>query len=160
MLKLLLASLLLEIAESGLNADEEINYLYETLNNNFTTDLQKEIKSTNTGIQELKLMAYEIVNSEEFKEELQDLNITIKEDPKTTEVKEQYNEVIKELQNNDSNATYDEILKDNDNNIINAVAELESLLYNLFQEVEEQEEKEFYYRLWNTVNAIQIILNE
>ena len=105
-------------------------------------------------------MAYEIVNSEEFKEELQDLNITIKEDPKTTEVKEQYNEVIKELQNNDSNATYDEILKDNDNNIIDAVTELESLLYNLFQEVEEQEEKEFYYRLWNTVNAIQIALNE
>lgn len=160
MLKILLESLLLEIAENGLNADEEINYLYETLNNNFTTDLQKEIKSTNTGIQELKLMAYEIVNSEEFKEELQDLNITIKEDPKTTEVKEQYNEVIKELQNNDSNATYDEILKDNDNNIIDAVTELESLLYNLFQEVEEQEEKEFYYRLWNTVNAIQIALNE
>lgn len=160
MLKILLESLLLEIAENGLNADEEINYLYETLNNNFTTDLQKEIKFTNTGIQELKLMAYEIVNSEEFKEELQDLNITIKEDPKTTEVKEQYNEVIKELQNNDSNATYDEILKDNDNNIIDAVAELESLLYNLFQEVEEQEEKEFYYRLWNTVNAIQIRLNE
>lgn len=160
MLKILLESLLLEIAENGLNADEEINYLYETLNNNFTTDLQKEIKSTNTGIQELKLMAYEIVNSEEFKEELQDLNITIKEDPKTTEVKEQYNEVIKELQNNDSNATYDEILKDNDNNIIDAVTELESLLYNLFQEVEEQEEKEFYYRLWNTVNVIQITLNE
>lgn len=160
MLKILLESLLLEIAENGLNADEEINYLYETLNNNFTTDLQKEIKSTNTGIQELKLMAYEIVNSEEFKEELQDLNITIKEDPKTTEVKEQYNEVIKELQNNDSNATYDEILKDNDNNIIDAVTELESLLYNLFQEVEEQEEKEFYYRLWNTVNIIQITLNE
>ena len=160
MLKILLESLLLEIAENELNADEEINYLYETLNNNFTTDLQKEIKSTNTGIQELKLMAYEIVNSEEFKEELQDLNITIKEDPKTTEVKEQYNEVIKELQNNDSNATYDEILKDNDNNIIDAVTELESLLYNLFQEVEEQEEKEFYYRLWNTVNVIQITLNE
>ena len=160
MLKILLESLLLEIAENGLNADEEINYLYETLNNNFTTDLQKEIKATNTGIQELKLMAYEIVNSEEFKEELQDLNITIKEDPKTTEVKEQYSEVIKELQNNDSNATYDEILKDNGNNIINAVAELESLLYNLFQEVEEQEEKEFYYRLWNTVNVIQITLNE
>ena len=54
MLKILLESLLLEIAENGLNADEEINYLYETLNNNFTTDLQKEIKSTNTGIQELK----------------------------------------------------------------------------------------------------------
>ena len=77
MLKILLESLLLEIAESELNADEEINYLYETLNNNFTTDLQKEIKSTNTGIHELKLMAYEIVNSEAFKEELQDLNITI-----------------------------------------------------------------------------------
>ena len=31
MLKILLESFLLEIAENGLNADTEINYLYKTL---------------------------------------------------------------------------------------------------------------------------------
>lgn len=77
MLKMLLESLLLECAEQGLNADKEINYLYETLNNNFLTDLQKEIRDNNIGIQELKLMAHEIVNNEEFQEELNDLGITL-----------------------------------------------------------------------------------
>ena len=75
MLKILLESFLLEIAEAGLNADTEINYLYKTLNGNFTTDLQKEIKATDTDIQQLKILAYSIANSEEFKEELSDLNI-------------------------------------------------------------------------------------
>lgn len=77
MLKMLLESLLLECAEQGLNADKEINYLYETLSGNFLTDLQKEIRDNNIGIQELKLMANEIVNSEDFKEELNDLGLTI-----------------------------------------------------------------------------------
>lgn len=77
MLKMLLESLLLECAEQGLNADKEINYLYETLSGNFLTDLQKETRDNNIGIQELKLMANEIVNSEDFKEELNDLGLTI-----------------------------------------------------------------------------------
>ena len=77
MLKILLESLLIECAEQGLNVDKEINYLYETLNNSFLTNLQKEIRDSNIGIQELKLIAYEIVNSEDFQEELNDLGITI-----------------------------------------------------------------------------------
>lgn len=77
MLKILLESLLMECAEQGLNADKEINRLYDTLNGNFLTDLQKEIRDNNIGIQELKLMACEIVNSEDFQEELNDLGITI-----------------------------------------------------------------------------------
>lgn len=77
MLKILLESLLMECAEQGLNADKEINHLYDTLNSNFLTGLQKEIRDNNIGIQELKLMACEIVNSEDFKEELNDLGVTI-----------------------------------------------------------------------------------
>ena len=77
MLKILLESLLMECAEQGLNTDKEINHLYDTLNGSFLTDLQKEIRDNNIGIQELKLMACEIVNSEDFQEELNDLGITI-----------------------------------------------------------------------------------
>lgn len=77
MLKILLESLLMECAEQNLNADKEINNLYETLNSNFLTNLQKEIRDNNIGIQELKLKACEIVNSKGFKEELNDLGITI-----------------------------------------------------------------------------------
>lgn len=77
MLKILLESLLMECAEQNLNADKEINNLYETLNSNFLTNLQKEIRDNNIGIQELKLKACEIVNSEDFQEELNDLGITI-----------------------------------------------------------------------------------
>ena len=77
MLKILLESLLMECAEQGLNADKEINYLYKTLDNSFLTDLQKEIRDNNIGIQELKLMACEILGSEDFQEELNDLGITV-----------------------------------------------------------------------------------
>ena len=41
MLKILLESLLLECAENGLDINKEIDYIYETLNSNFLTDLQK-----------------------------------------------------------------------------------------------------------------------
>lgn len=88
MLKILLESLLLECAELGLDADNVINNLYATLNSSHTTDLQKEIKAANINIQGLKLMCYEIVTSEEFKEELSDLNITftVNQDPADKEV--------------------------------------------------------------------------
>lgn len=77
MLKILLESLIIECLENGINLDKEINYLYETLNKPHLTDLQKEIKNSNIGMQEFKLKAYEIMNSEDFKEELQDLGIEL-----------------------------------------------------------------------------------
>ena len=137
MLKILLESLLLECADNGLNANKEIDYLYQTLDNAYITDLQKEIKATNTGIQELKLLAYEIVNSEEFKEELQDLNIIIdvvsdnKEDSKVINT---YNEVVKELMTNDRNATYNDIIKEYDYNYRNAI----NVLLDTMQELKEE----------------------
>ena len=77
MLKILIESLIIECLENGINLDKEINYLYETLNKPYLTDLQKEIINNNTGIQEFKLKAYEIMNSEDFKEELQELGIEL-----------------------------------------------------------------------------------
>lgn len=77
MLKILLESLIIECLENGINLDKEINYLYETLNKPYLTDLQKEIINNNTGIQEFKLNIYELMNSEDFKEELQDLGIEL-----------------------------------------------------------------------------------
>lgn len=77
MLKILLESLIIECLENGINLDKEINYLYETLNKPHLTDLQKEIKNSNIGIQELKLKMHEIMNSEDFKEELQDMGIEL-----------------------------------------------------------------------------------
>lgn len=77
MLNILLESLIIECLENNINLDKEINYIYETLNKTHLTDLQKEIINSNTGIQELKLKAYEIINNDDFKEELQDLGIVI-----------------------------------------------------------------------------------
>lgn len=145
MLKILLESFLLEIAENGLNADVEINYLYKTLNGNFITDLQKEIKATDTDIQQLKILAYSIANSEEFKEELSDLNITV-ECNNTLETT--YNEVVNELMSNDRNATYDEILKDHNNDYTTAIHELFNCIESIIEELDtDTEEYDFYNNL-------------
>lgn len=77
MLNILIESLIIECLENGINLDKEIDYLYDTLNKSQLTDLQKEIKNSNIGIQELKLKTYEIMNSEDFKEELQELGIEL-----------------------------------------------------------------------------------
>ena len=144
MLKILLESFLLEIAENGLNADAEINYLYKTLNGNFITDLQKEIKATGTDVQQLKILAYSIVNSEEFKEELSDLNITVKCDALETT----YNKVVNELMSNDKNATYDEILKYHNNDYTAAIHELFDCIESIIKELKmDTEEYDFYNNL-------------
>lgn len=145
MLKILLESFLLEIAEAGLNADAEINYLYKTLNNNFITDLQKEIKAAGTDIQQLKILAYSIVNSEEFKEELSDLNITVE---CNNILETTYNEVINELMSNDRNATYDEILKEHNNDYTTAIHELFNCIESIIEELDtDTEEYDFYNNL-------------
>lgn len=77
MLNILIESLIIECLENRINLDKEIDYLYETLNKPYLTDLQKEIINNNIGIQEFKLKTYEIMNSEDFKEELQDLGIEL-----------------------------------------------------------------------------------
>ena len=144
MLKILLESFLLEIAEAGLNADAEINYLYKTLNGNFTTDLQKEIKATGTDIQQLKILAYSIANSEEFKEELSDLNITVEYNALETT----YNEVVNELMSNDRNATYDDILKEHNNDYTTAIHELFNCIESIIEELNtDTEEYDFYNNL-------------
>lgn len=159
MLKILLESLLLECADNGLNADKEINYLYETLNNNFITDLQKEIKAANVGIQELKLMAYEIVNSEEFKEELQDLNIEVEivnEVKEDEEVVNTYNEVVSELMDNDRNATYDGTIKECKYNYRNAI----NVLLDTMQELKEEYKNEIeIYNFYNSIYEKLSLLN-
>ena len=77
MLKILIESLIIECLENRINLDKEIDYLYDTLNKAHLTDLQKEIKNNSIGIQELKLKVHEIMNNEDFKEELQDLGIEL-----------------------------------------------------------------------------------
>ena len=156
MLKILLESLLLECAENGLNANKEIDYLYSTLNNNFITDLQKEIKAHNVGIQELKLMAYEIVNSEEFKEDLQDLNIDVEivnEVSESQEVINIYNEVVNELMVNDRNATYEDIIKEYDYNYRNAI----NVLSDTIQELKEEYKNDI--EIYNFYNSLYEKLN-
>lgn len=145
MLKILLESFLLEIAENGLNADAEINYLYKTLNGNFITDLQKEIKATGTDIQQLKILAYSIANSEEFKEELSDLNITVE---CNNILETTYNEVINTLMSNDRNAAYDDILKEHNNDYTTAIHELFNCIESIIEELEmDTEEYDFYNNL-------------
>lgn len=156
MLKILLESLLLECAENGMNANKEIDHLYETLNNNFTTDLQKEIKDNGVGIQELKLMAYDIINSDEFKEELKDLNIEIdvkeEKEEKENKVEKVYNEIVNELMANDSNATYDEILSECAYNYNESINILSDIIRELKEEYEDDEEIfNFYNSLYKKI---------
>ena len=156
MLKILLESLLLECADNGLNANKEIDYLYQTLNNDFITDLQKEIKAHNIGIQELKLLAYEIVTSEEFKEELQDLNIEViivNEVKEDEEVINTYNEVVKELMINDRNATYDDIIIECEYNYNKATNVLNDTIQELKEEYKNDIEiYNFYNSLYEKIN--------
>lgn len=77
MLNILIESLIIECLENRINLDKEIDYLYKTLNKPYLTDLQKEIINNNTGIQEFKLKTHKLMNSEDFKEELQDLGIEL-----------------------------------------------------------------------------------
>ena len=77
MLKILIESLIIECLENKINLDKEIDYLYNNLSKEHLTDLQKEIKNTNTGIQEFKLKANEIINNEDFKEELKEMGIEL-----------------------------------------------------------------------------------
>lgn len=156
MLKILLESLLLECADNGIDANKEIDYLYSTLDNNFITDLQKEIKAANIGIQELKLLAYEIVTSEEFKDELQDLNIVIdvvSDNTEETQVVNAYNEVVKELMINDRNATYDDIIIEYDYNYRNAINVLNDTIQELKEEYKNDIEiYNFYNSLYKKIN--------
>ena len=156
MLKILLESLLLECADNGLDANKEIDYLYSTLGNAHITDLQKEIIAANTGIQELKLLAYEIVTSEEFKEELQDLNIVIdvvSDNTEQTQVVNTYNEVVKELMTNDRNATYDDIIIECKYNYNKATNVLSDNLQELKEEYKNDIEiYNFYNSLYKKLN--------
>ena len=156
MLKILLESLLLECADNGLDANKEIDYLYQTLDNAYITDLQKEIKATNTGIQELKLLAYEIVNSEEFKEELQDLNIEViivNEVKEDEEVINAYNEVVNELMTDDRNATYEDIIIECEYNYNKAT----DVLSDTMQELKEEYKKDI--EIYNFYNSLYKKLN-
>lgn len=156
MLKILLESLLLECADNGIDANKEIDYLYQTLDNAHTTDIQKEIKAANIGIQELKLLAYEIVTSEEFKEELQDLNIVIdvvSDNTEETQIKNTYNEIVKELMINDRNATYDEIIIECKYNYNKATNVLNDTIQELKEEYKNDIEiYNFYNSLYEKIN--------
>ena len=156
MLKILLESLLLEIAENGLDANKEIDYLYSTLDNAHITDLQKEIKAHNIGIQELKLLAYEIVNSEEFKEELQNLNIitdVVSDNAEETQTIKTYNEVVSQLMNNDRNATYEDIIIECEYNYNKAT----DVLSDTMQELKEAYKKDI--EIYNFYNSLYKKLN-
>lgn len=77
MLNMLIENLIIETLENKLNLDNEIEYIYNTLDKSHITDLQKLINNSKIGIQEFKLKAYSKLQDEDFRTELNDLGIEL-----------------------------------------------------------------------------------
>lgn len=78
MLKILLESALIELMENKKDVNNWIEYTYNNLNNNFTSDIEKEIKENNISKSDFTKTLWSIFNNDDFREELKDLGIEVK----------------------------------------------------------------------------------
>lgn len=132
MLKTLLESLVIEVQEKNKDLKETITNIYEGIDSNFTTDLQKEIKESEMTLNDIFNLVNEILQNEDFKEELDSIDLEIPELIDTIEYAA-FNNDVNTFMSIDSNGSYNEILEDNSFNIDEAIKELIEV-YNNFKE--------------------------
>lgn len=132
MLKTLLESLVIEVQEKNKDLKETITNIYEGIDSNFTTDLQKEIKESEMTLNNIFNLVNEILQNEDFKDELDSIDLEIPELIDTIEYAA-FNNDVNTFMSIDSNGSYNEILEDNSFNIYEAIKELIEV-YNNFKE--------------------------